>query len=129
MSEETQDRLTLDDVLDDDRDLFRITRARRVARVLRRVGWFTVAAGLVSLGFTFYFMVTGELSGDEAVTVITTTILGTLLTGIAAYGSGMGLTLAASNLARRMEQTAGAKPPKPATPPTAPPATETQPPA
>lgn len=128
MSKETQSPLTLDDVLDDDRDLFRITRARRVARVLRRVGWFTVAAGLVSLGFTFYFMITGELSDDEAVVVITTTILGTLLTGIAAYGSGMGLTLAASNLARRMEQTAGAKHPKPAAPPAANAATDAQPP-
>lgn len=122
MSESAEAKLTLDDVLDDDRDLFRIMRARRVARVMRRVGWFTVAAGLVSLGFTFYFMVTGEVGGDEALALITTTILGTLLTGIAAYGSGMGLTLSASNLARRMEQTAGAKKSNP-------PANEAQPPA
>lgn len=110
MAKHAEALLTLDDVLDDQRDLFRIERARVVARVMRNVGWFVVAGGLISLAFTIYFVVTGEVTGDEAVTVITGTILGTMLTGIAAYGSGMGLTIAASNLARRMEQTSSAKP-------------------
>lgn len=111
MSQSTEVPLTLEDVLDDERDLFRIVRARQVARVMRRVGWSVVAAGLVSLAFTIYFVSTGDVTGDEAVAVITGTILGTMLTGIAAYGSGMGLTIAASNLARRMEQAAASKPP------------------
>lgn len=121
MAATSEQPLTLDDVLDDERDLFRIVRARQVARVMRRVGWFVVVGGLVSLGFTLYFMAAGEITGDDAVTVITTTILGTILTGVAAYGSGMGLTLAASNLARRMEQTAAAAKPSVA-PHVAPPA-------
>lgn len=115
MSRTNEVPVTMDDVLDDEADLYRIMRARSVGRVLRRVGWYTAAAGLVSLAFTIYFVITGDVTGDEAVKVITGTILGTLLTGITAYGSGSGLTLAASNLARRMEQSA-ASAPKPATP-------------
>lgn len=117
MARTTNVPLTLDDVLDDERDLFRIQRAREVARFMRRVGWVVVVGGLTSLVFTLYFVITGDVTGDDAVKVITGTILGTTLTGVAAYGSGMGLTLAASNLARRMEQTAASKTPATAPPP------------
>ena len=106
MAKATNAPLTLDDVLDDERDLFRIERARAVSRIMRRVGWVVVVGGLTSLFFTLYYVITGDVTGDDAVKVITGTILGTTLTGVTAYGSGMGLTLAASNLARRMEQTA-----------------------
>lgn len=117
MANATDAPLTLADVIDDERDLFRIERARSVARIMRRVGWVVVVGGLASLVFTLYYVVTGEVTGDDAVKVITGTILGTTLTGVTAYGSGMGLTLAASNLARRMEQTAGSSPGSAAAPP------------
>lgn len=96
--------LTLDDLLDDQRDLHRIQRAREVGRLMRRLGWVVAAIGVAALISIVVFWISGDITADEAVEWSATLVMSTILAGVAAYGSGMGLTLAASNLARRLQQ-------------------------
>jgi hypothetical protein len=85
---------------DDDRDWFRIDRARQVARVLRRLGWLTLATGVLALVGTTYFYATGEIDFEKFFTLIVGSVLVTVMTGATAYAASMNLTLSASRLAR-----------------------------
>ena len=93
---------------EDQRDWFRINRARQVARVLRRLGWLTLAVGVLALVGTSYFYATGEIDAEKLFTLIVGSVLVTVMTGVTAYAASMNLTLSASRLAR------GLPPPEPA---------------
>lgn len=99
--------LTVADVIDDQADLSWIVKARQLARITRRLAFFVVVFGVASLVLTTYFFVTGTISIDEAANSLTITALGSILAGIAAYGSSVALNLSASNLARRLQQVIG----------------------
>lgn len=71
---------------------------------MRRLGWVVAAIGVAALISIVVFWISGDITADEAVEWSATLVMSTILAGVAAYGSGMGLTLAASNLARRLQQ-------------------------
>lgn len=101
---QTQGTLTISDVIDDQADLQWIVKARRLATITRRLAFVVLVFGLGSLLFTLYFYFTDAITTDEAVNNLTLTALGSILTGVASYGSSVALNLSASNLARRLQQ-------------------------
>lgn len=101
--------LTVADVIDDQAGLHWIVQARQLARFTRRLAFGVVVFGVVSLVATVYFWVTGTTSVDEAVNSLTITALGSILAGVASYGSSVALNLSASNLARRLQQVLGSE--------------------
>ena len=88
----------------DDRDRYRIARARAVARLMRRLGWVSLAVGVVALVGIVVLLAAGEMSVDEALLAATGTSLVTMVSGAATYGSGMNLTLSASRLEREVDK-------------------------
>ena len=84
----------------DERDRYRVARARSVARLMRRLGWVSLAVGVTALVGIVALLAVGDLDGEEALLVVTGTVLATMVSGAATYGSGMNLTLSASRLDR-----------------------------
>jgi hypothetical protein len=84
----------------DDRDRYRVGRARAVARLMRRLGWVSLAVGVLGLVGIVVLLALGEMDAEEALLAATGTALVTMVSGAATYGSGMNLTLSASRLER-----------------------------
>jgi len=90
----------------DERDRYRIARARSVARLMRRLAWVSLAVGVLGLVGVVVLVAVGEMPLDEALLAATGTVLVTLVSGAATYGSSMNLTLSASRLERDLARSA-----------------------
>lgn len=84
----------------------RVEHARRIERVLRRLGWFVVALGVTGMGVFVGFWISGDLSAEQAVSLVLGTMLATVLSGASAYGSGVNIGLGAVRLALAAEAAA-----------------------
>jgi hypothetical protein len=76
----------------------KVDHARHVERVLQWLGWSVVVLATTSLvGFVGLWMA-GRLSGGQAFGASLGTILGSILSGASAYGSGVNVGLGAERL-------------------------------
>jgi hypothetical protein len=76
----------------------KIDHARHVERVLQWLGWTVAVLATTSLvGFTGLWMA-GRLTGGQAVGASLGTIVGSILSGATAYGSGVSVGLGAERL-------------------------------
>lgn len=103
----------MDDVV---RSVERIDHAQRTSRLLQRLGWCVTALGVVGMVVFVGFWITGDLSAEQAVSLILGTMLATVLSGASAYGSGVNIGLGADRLALALEAN-GPKDPAATTPP------------
>jgi hypothetical protein len=77
---------------------FKIDHARRVERVLQWLGWTVAVLATTSLvGFVSLWMA-GRLTGGQAVGASFATIVGSILSGASAYGSGVSIGLGVERL-------------------------------
>ncbi len=76
----------------------RLDHARRIERVLQRLGWFVAAIGVVGTGVFIGFWIADELSAEQAVSLVLGTMLATVLSGASAYGAGVNIGLGAARL-------------------------------
>jgi hypothetical protein len=76
----------------------KIDHARQVERVLQLLGWSVAVLATMSLvGFVALWMA-GRLTGGQAVGASLATIVGSILSGATAYGSGVNVGLGAERL-------------------------------
>jgi hypothetical protein len=77
---------------------FKIDHARQVERVLQWLGWSVAVLATMSLvGFVGLWMA-GRLTGGQAFGASLGTIIGSILSGATAYGSGVNVGLGAERL-------------------------------
>lgn len=76
----------------------RLDHARRIERVLQKLGWFVAAIGVVGTGVFIGFWIADELSAEQAVSLVLGTMLATVLSGASAYGAGVNIGLGAARL-------------------------------
>ena len=79
-----------------------IDHAKRVARVLQALGWCVAVVGLVGAVVFASFWIAGDLSAEQAVSLLLGTTLATVLSGASAYGAGVNVGLGADRLALAM---------------------------
>ncbi len=72
--------------------------ARRVARRMMALGWFVLVAGVLAMLATTVEWAIGYSSFADAFTEFSALLLGTVLTGVATYGTGVNLTMNADRL-------------------------------
>ena len=77
----------------------KIDHARQVERVLRRLGWATVALGIIGAAACLVFWATGDLSTERAIGILLGVSFAAILSGATAYGSGINVGLGAERLA------------------------------
>jgi len=76
----------------------RLADAHRIERLLRGLGWFVAAIGVVGMGVFVGFWIAGELNAEQAISLVLGTMLATVLSGASAYGSGVNIGLGAARL-------------------------------
>ena len=77
---------------------FKIDHAQQVERVLQWLGWTVAVLATMSLvGFVGLWMA-GRLTGGQAFGASLGTIIGSILSGVTAYGSGVNVGLGAERL-------------------------------
>lgn len=76
----------------------RAAHARRVGTRMMRLGWLVLAVGIVAMVASVVLWLTGDIAFDEAVTEFSALLLGTVLTGVATYGTGLNLMMNADRL-------------------------------
>jgi hypothetical protein len=76
----------------------RVERAHRVEQVLQALGWVVAAVGLIGAAVFVFFWIAGDLSSEQAVSLILGTTLATILSGATAYGAGVNVGLSADRL-------------------------------
>lgn len=99
----------------------KVEHARAVERILLWLGWTVAALGVLGVAAFSSLWVAGELDAQQAVGTILGTALATILSGAAAYGSGVNMGLGAERLALAAKSAAAparnaASPPDPARP-------------
>jgi len=72
--------------------------ARRVGARMMQLGWAVLAFGVLAMLGTVVLWLVGETGLDEAATEFAALLLGTVLTGVATYGTGLNLTMNADRL-------------------------------
>lgn len=77
----------------------RITHAFQVERVLTRLGWLVLAIGAVSLAGIVVLWLDARIALTTAMGAAAATLVGTVLAGAGAYGSGTKIGIAASQFA------------------------------
>jgi len=77
----------------------RVAHAHQVGRVLQVLGWCVAAVGILGAIVFAGFWITGDLSSEQAISLILGTMLATVLSGATAYGSGVNIGLGADRLA------------------------------
>ena len=84
-----------------DADLIRkkVAAARGVERSLTFIGWIVLVIGVIGMVATVVMWIAGQIDIDQAVALLLGTILGSILSGAAAYGSGVNVGLGAERLA------------------------------
>jgi hypothetical protein len=90
----------LSELSPEDRDHYRVERARVVARLMRRLGWLSAVIGVLSLVCVAILLALGQVDIEWAIIAATGTALVSLTSGAAIYGSSMNVTLTASLLER-----------------------------
>ena len=76
----------------------KVQHARKVGHVLQWLGWAVVCLGVVGIGAFSVLWVIGDVSVEEALGLILGTALASILSGAAAYGSGVNVDLGAERL-------------------------------
>jgi len=76
----------------------KVEHAREVERVLQLLGWSVGALGLAGVAVFGVFWAIGDLGAERAVSLILGTCLASILSGAAAYGSGVNVGLGAERL-------------------------------
>jgi hypothetical protein len=89
-----------------------IEHARKVGRILQWLGWSVICLGVVGIAAFAVLWATGEVDVEQALGLILGTALASILSGAAAYGSGVNLGLGAERL--DLAVAAGDHPPRPA---------------
>jgi hypothetical protein len=77
----------------------RITHAFQVERVLTRLGWVVLGIGAVSLAGIAALWLDAQVTLTTAMGAAAATLVGTVLAGASAYGSGTKIGIAASQFA------------------------------
>jgi len=77
----------------------RITHAFQVEQVLTRLGWLVLAIGAVSLAGIVVLWLDARIALTTAMGAAAATLVGTVLAGAGAYGSGTKIGIAASQFA------------------------------
>lgn len=72
--------------------------ARRVASRMMTLGWFVLAAGMLAMLVTVGEWLLGDVAFGTAATEFSALLLGTVLTGVATYGTGLNLSMNADRL-------------------------------
>lgn len=75
-----------------------IEHARKVGRVLQWLGWAVACLGVAGLAVFSVFWALGDLSAEQAVSLLIGTALASVLSGAGAYGSGVNVGLGAERL-------------------------------
>lgn len=88
----------------------KVERARQVGTMLQWLGWSVAVLGTAGVAVFSVMWAVGQLSQDQAVSLILGTALATVLSGATVYGSGVNLGLGAERL--ELAATAAA-PPRP----------------
>ena len=81
----------------------RIAHAHRVERALQALGWLVAVLGVIGAVVFGVFWILGDLSAEQAVSLILGTTLATILSGASAYGAGVNVGLGADRLAIALE--------------------------
>lgn len=76
----------------------KISHARKVERLLEFLGWSVAVVGLTGIAIFAAMWSVGDLSAEQAVSLILGTALGSVLSGATAYGSGVNVGLGAERL-------------------------------
>jgi hypothetical protein len=76
----------------------KVEHARKTEGILLRVGWSVAVLGLAGVGVFSVMWATGDLTAEQAVSLILGTCLASILSGATAYGSGVNLGLGAERL-------------------------------
>ncbi|MFZ4584272.1 MAG: hypothetical protein ACOYNI_03510 [Acidimicrobiia bacterium] len=76
----------------------RVQYAHRVARVLRGLGWFVAAVGVVGMVIFTSLWITGDIDTEQGLSLVLGTLLASVLSGVSAYGSGVNIGLSAERL-------------------------------
>ena len=87
------------DELDADVIRKKVVAARGVERSLTFIGWIVLVIGVIGMAVTVVMWIAGQIDVDQAVALLLGTILGSILSGAAAYGSGVNVGLGAERLA------------------------------
>jgi hypothetical protein len=72
--------------------------ARRVAARMMVLGWFVLVAGIIAMAVTVALWIAGTSDLESAFTEFAALLLGTVLTGVATYGTALNLTMNADRL-------------------------------
>jgi Na+/phosphate symporter len=86
----------------------KVARARGVERALMFVGWIVLVIGVAGMAVTVALWIAGQIDLDQAVAMLLGTILGSVLSGATAYGSGVNVGLGAERLALALRAAAPA---------------------
>lgn len=76
----------------------KIEHARQVETVLRWLGWLVAAVGAAGMAVFAAFWAAGDLNTEQGVSLVLGTTLATVLSGAAAYGTGVNIGLGAERL-------------------------------
>ena len=87
------------DKLDADVIRKKVVAARSVERALTFIGWIVLVIGVTGMVATVVLWIVGQVDVDQAVAMLLGTVLGSVLSGAAAYGSGVNVGLGAERLA------------------------------
>ena len=85
-------------MLDVDEVRAKAAHARVVGRRMMLLGWFVLASGVLAMAASIVVWALGESSFADAFTEFSALLLGTVLTGVATYGTGLNLTMNADRL-------------------------------
>ena len=86
------------DAFDADAARAKAAHARRVGARMMSLGWGVLVVGVLAMLATVVLWLAGETGFDEAVTEFSALLLGTVLTGVATYGTGLNLIMNADRL-------------------------------
>lgn len=82
----------------------RIAHAERVEGILQALGWVVTAIGIIGALVFVGFWILGDLSSEQAVSLILGTTLATVLSGASVYGAGVNVGLGAARLSLSIEE-------------------------
>ncbi len=75
-----------------------VEHARKVGRVLQWLGWSVICLGVLGIAAFSVLWAIGEVNIEQALGLILGTALASILSGAAAYGSGVNVGLGAERL-------------------------------
>jgi hypothetical protein len=81
----------------------RVEHAISTERFLLRLGWLVLALGITSLVVTGALLVHGDITMEQALAAVFGVVISGILSGAAAYGSGINIGLGASRLVLALE--------------------------